>query len=129
MEKFFTYKGVMPHRVMSKKSMDFNRRHPKCSECHTPISFKQGFAMWNPWRFKCPSCHVLLETSYPTKITFIFAIPLGCLLGGIPIYFEKIGLWVKTHSLLYFAFLILAILGVSYMLWPFTVFQLKRPKA
>lgn len=71
----------------------------------------------------------MFETTCPNKITAILAIPLAFLLGGTTIYLEKIGYWGQMYSLLYFAFLVPVIFGISYMLWPFTVFQLKRPEA
>ena len=101
------------------------RSAPTCPACGREIKWKHSFALWNPWNFPCPHCQVPLEASRIQKAFAFAAIPVGLLLAGIAIYFEKQGLWGTRESLMFFAIVVPILIAGTWASWSYTSFTAK----
>ncbi len=76
--------------------------HRACPECGHRFSLLQGLKAWNPWRYRCPYCQTVLETTGPYKLATLAAIPLGLVIAVTAILQEEAGVWRTADSLLFF---------------------------
>ena len=95
---------------------------PTCPSCGKHIEWKHSFTFWNPWNFPCPHCKVSLEASKIQKYITLAVVPVGLLLAAVPIVLEEAGVWGTKHSLVFFAFVVPALLVGARASWPHTRF-------
>ncbi len=100
-------------------------KYPACPECGHRFSLLRGLAAWNPWKYRCPYCRTVLETTGPWKLATLAAIPLGLVIVATAVIREEAGVWHTTDSLLFFLLVFMALFVVWALSWRFVRF---RPK-
>ena len=102
-----------------------HKNRPHCPHCGIGFSLFQVLTAWNPWKYRCPHCATLLETTQPYKQATIAAMVLGLVIAAVAVIMEKSGRWQTVDSMVYFMVVFIVLAAIWALVWRRTRFIIR----